>query len=183
MNLYISDLHFGHKNAIQFDLRPYETVEEMDRDLISKWNRKVNDDDHVYIIGDVFLQNKKPEEWYLEQLKGKKHLVIGNHDTRLLKNQKAMVHFESVDKMMHVSDGGKQICLCHYPIAEWNGLYRNSWHIYGHIHGVKNRAYMHMKYYEHALNASACINGYAPCTLDELIENNHKFKNFMIKEI
>jgi len=29
MNYYIADLHFGHDNAISFDHRPFETVEEI----------------------------------------------------------------------------------------------------------------------------------------------------------
>lgn len=28
MNLYISDMHFGHKNVISFDHRPFADVEE-----------------------------------------------------------------------------------------------------------------------------------------------------------
>lgn len=30
MNLYISDLHFGHKNVIGFDHRPFIDTDEMD---------------------------------------------------------------------------------------------------------------------------------------------------------
>ena len=30
MNLYIADLHFGHRNAIQFDHRPFLDAGEMD---------------------------------------------------------------------------------------------------------------------------------------------------------
>lgn len=29
---------------------------------------------------------------------------------------------EGIDKMMHVEDGGRHICLCQFPIAEWNGF-------------------------------------------------------------
>ena len=51
MNLYISDLHFGHKNIIGFDHRPFKDVDEMDHTMIQLWNGRVYDDDHVYIIG------------------------------------------------------------------------------------------------------------------------------------
>jgi calcineurin-like phosphoesterase family protein len=80
-------------------------------------------------VGDFAYRNDKPAEWYLRQLKGHKHLIIGNHDGDTLKNEKAMAYFESVDKMIHVTDGDKQICLCHFPIAEWNGYYKGAWHI------------------------------------------------------
>ena len=38
---FISDLHLGHANCIRFDKRPWETVEEMDMEIIRRWNRKV----------------------------------------------------------------------------------------------------------------------------------------------
>ena len=176
MNLYISDLHFGHTNVISFDHRPFADRNEMDAVLIRLWNSRVRPDDHVYIIGDFSYRSDKGAEWYLRQLKGHKHLVIGNHDGDTLKNEKAMSYFESVDKMMHVMDGDKHICLCHFPIAEWNGYHKGHWHIYGHIHGRKEETYEFMSKKEKALNAAACINNYTPSSINELIRNNEYFK-------
>ena len=51
MNLYISDLHFGHENAIEFDNRPFSDVDEMDRRMIELWNLRVSHNDDVYIVG------------------------------------------------------------------------------------------------------------------------------------
>ena len=88
----------------------------MDEAKISLWNQRVNHDDKVYILGDFCYRNEKSAEWYLSQLKGHKHLVLGNHDTRLLDNEIAMGYFDSIDRMMYVPDSGKEICLCHYPM-------------------------------------------------------------------
>ena len=51
MNLYISDLHFGHKNVILFEHRPFSDVDTMDHCLIQRWNSRVSADDDVYIVG------------------------------------------------------------------------------------------------------------------------------------
>ena len=58
MNLYTSDLHFGHENVIRFDDRPFSDIEEMDRTLIEMWNARVRDEDTVYIVGDVCFRSK-----------------------------------------------------------------------------------------------------------------------------
>jgi calcineurin-like phosphoesterase family protein len=176
MNFYISDLHFGHKNVIKFDNRPFSSVEEMDAKLIELWNRRVQSNDEVFILGDfAFCNELKPSE-YLKQLKGKKHLIIGNHDTKLIKDEESMSYFEDSALMKHVTDEGKQICLCHYPLAEWYGMYKGSWHIYGHIHNSKNEAFEFMKTKDHALNAGCMINNYAPVSFNELVRNNERYK-------
>lgn len=79
-----------------------------------------------------------------------------------------MSYFESVDKMMHVSNQGKEICLCHFPIAEWNGYYKGHWHIYGKM----DETYYFMSGKEKALNAAVCINNYTPVSINELIRSN-----------
>lgn len=180
MNLYVSDLHFGHHNVINFDNRPFLDVDEMDRILICLWNSRVQNDDDVYIVGDFAYRNEKPEEWYLQKLKGRKHLIIGNHDKRLLSNEKAMGYFESVDKMMHVADNGNHICVCHYPIAEWNGLKKGHWHIYGHIHNKTDGSFQYMRTLDRALNAGCMINNFTPASFDELKRNNEMWKQGIV---
>ena len=176
MNLYISDLHFGHANVINFDHRPFSDIDDMDRMLVKFWNNRVQQDDHVYIIGDFCYRNERPEEWYLRQLKGHKHLIIGNHDQNLVKNDKAMSYLETVDKMMLVQEEDKRIVLCHYPLCDWYRKASGSYHVYGHIHQNKDDVYEFMKHQERALNAGCMLNNYAPASLNELIRNNETFQ-------
>lgn len=175
MNLYIADLHFGHRNAITFDHRPFADCDEMDMAMIQLWNSRVAPDDHVYIIGDFAHRSEKDEAWYLQKLRGHKHLVIGNHDGKLLQNEKAMAYFESVDKMMDIKDGEELIVLCHYPMVEWYKSRHGSWLIYGHIHGNMDETWQIMRGIDHTLNAGACINNYTPASLKELIRNNQTY--------
>lgn len=79
MNYYISDLHFGHKNILAFDNRPFFTLSEMQDTIISNWNSRVTKADNVYILGDMFWYNEEAPD-ILDKLKGNKFLVLGNHD-------------------------------------------------------------------------------------------------------
>ena len=51
---FISDLHFGHKYVIAFDRRPFRDVQEMETEMIRRWNAKVSPEDHVFVVGDMF---------------------------------------------------------------------------------------------------------------------------------
>lgn len=49
---FTSDHHFGHANIIKFSNRPFSNVEEMNEELIKRWNEKVSSEDEVSYIGD-----------------------------------------------------------------------------------------------------------------------------------
>ena len=92
---FTSDLHFGHENVIRFDNRPFETVDEMDAELIRKWNAKVDRDDLVYVLGDMIWKTKNgTAEDLIHNLNGQIILIRGNHD-RFLSNAKAQKRFGS----------------------------------------------------------------------------------------
>ena len=84
MNFYTADLHFGQESLLatgKWKERPFSTLEEMHKDQIKKWNKKVTNGDDVYVLGDVGSRgyhHMHPE--LLAQLKGRKHLILGNHD-------------------------------------------------------------------------------------------------------
>lgn len=78
---FIADTHFGHKNVIEYENRPFKTVEEMDKQLINNWNNTVCDDDTVYMLGDFSFYNKNKTREICMYLNGRKILIMGNHDT------------------------------------------------------------------------------------------------------
>lgn len=135
--LYISDLHFSHKNIIKYDNRPYFTVSEMNKDLIEKWNNKVKDDDIVYILGDISWDTVENTIYIFQQLKGNKVLIKGNHDTNKLCRALREEHLiESSYDYLEINDNGKFIIMSHYFIPFWNGQFRSSIHLYGHVHNT-----------------------------------------------
>ena len=173
---YYADSHFGHGNIIKLDGRPFTSVDEMDRMLIENYNKEVTDEDDVYIDGDLIYESNKSPQYYLEQLKGKKHLVLGNHDRWLFKDPSIRKHFVEIDKTMFINDGNERVVISHCPFAEWEGYFRGVYHVYAHIHNNLNDTYYFMKTKERALNAGCMINNYKPVTLKELIANNNEFR-------
>lgn len=177
---YISDTHFGHENIIKYCSRPFKNIDDMHRQLIQNWNSTVTPEDEVYIIGDFAygMSSKKEVFEILEQLNGKKHLLIGNHDKHWLaeaSDEELLMHFETLPSyMIIVYDSERKIGLCHYPIVSFPGTI-----IHGHIHNNRNPkdGWEFIKNNPNILNASVEVNGYAPVTLTQLIDNNTVFKS------
>lgn len=177
MICYTADLHLGHANVIQHCNRPYSSADEMDAALISSWNSKVHRDDTVYIVGDFLFRAKRPAEDYLRELKGRKHLLIGNHDKYWMKKVDLTQWFESVSPMLFITDNGRSVALCHYPMMTWPGISKGGYMVYGHIHNNTNADFWPLiRANDLMLNAGVDINGFAPVTLDEMIVNNVRFK-------
>lgn len=172
MIYYISDLHLGHSNIINMCNRPYSDVEQMNEDLINKWNNIVKKNDIIYLLGDfsMKLSNEKSLE-YLKRLNGIKYFIKGNHDKwSFLKEAKERGLIQDYfDSYKEINDNGRFVILCHYPLVTWNGMYRNSFHIYGHVH--QNIVEPITRRY------CACveITNYEPKTLDELIQNQEVY--------
>lgn len=141
-NFYISDLHFGHANIIKFDNRPFDNLEQMHRILIKNWNDKVSNEDTVYILGDFCWQTE--QEWIelLKQLKGKKVLILGNHD---IKNptSKLKKMFLDIKPYKEITDNGKRVIMSHYPMPMYRGAYNpNIYMLYGHVHNTREEDFM-----------------------------------------
>lgn len=101
---FTSDLHFGHENVIGFDNRPFSSVEEMDAELIKRWNEKVSAGDLVYVLGDFIWKTRNNDApALLNSLNGQKYLIKGNHD-RFLHNAKAIAALAAVKDYADISN-------------------------------------------------------------------------------
>lgn len=135
MNYFISDLHFGHKNILSFDNRPFVNVEKHDNYIIEQWNKTVGLDDDVYILGDISWYGSAKTVEIFKQLNGYKHLIKGNHDSKILKNRELQSLFVEICDYKELSlEDGRGVVLCHYPIPCFKNHYYNWIHLYGHVH-------------------------------------------------
>lgn len=132
---FISDVHFGHKNALAYDNRPFTSIEEHDKVLIENWNSVVNIDDDVWVLGDISWHNATKTIGLLSQLNGGKHLIVGNHDHKLLRNRDVRAQFIDIYDYKELDIGKRDpLVLCHYPIVCFNRHYTGGYHFYGHVH-------------------------------------------------
>ena len=134
MNYYIADCHFGHKNILAYDNRPFKTIEEHDEAIIKNWQNTVKPEDDVYILGDFSWYDAKKTAAILQKLPGMKHLIIGNHDQQIVDNANAKMQFIEYINYKEIKDGNDDIVLCHYPIPCFKNQFHGWYHFYGHVH-------------------------------------------------
>ena len=127
-----SDTHFGHVNICNFTnydgspVRPWDSVEEMDEEMVKRWNDTVGPKDKVYHLGDVVINRKSLQ--ILDRLNGDKVLIKGNHDIFPLKDY--VKYFRDI-RAYHVMNG---CILSHIPVHK-ESIARFGTNIHGHTHG------------------------------------------------
>lgn len=136
---FTSDLHLGHENVIRFDHRPFISVDEMDSELIRRWNAKVSKGDLVYVLGDLIWKSRNSDAHELiKSLNGQIILIRGNHDRFLLnaKAKEALAGIKDYDDIcVTLEDGTIRRCiLSHYFIPFYNGHRYQAIHLHGHSH-------------------------------------------------
>ena len=134
MNYYIADTHFGHENILRFDGRPFSSTEEMEKEMIKRWNSIVTNQDKVYILGDFCWGLSECWLRILNKLKGQKFLIRGNHDLKQMNSEikKKFINIKDYDKIM---DGTRVVILSHYPILFYQHDHNeNVYMLHGHVH-------------------------------------------------
>lgn len=185
-NFYIADTHFGHERIIEFDKRPFATIDEMETELIRRWNSVVESGDTVYILGDFCWRVEK--DWFrlLDALKGNKVLIKGNHDLRRI-SDKLKKQFQDIEYIKVIKDGDYSVALCHYPIMFYpHDHYKSTIMLCGHVHITSENDYLEkwrselrMDRRERPGNCGNIINvgcmmpymDYTPRTLEEILLN------------
>lgn len=125
-----SDLHFNHKNIINFSRPQFKTLQEHDQFIVEQYNSVVNKDDLVYILGDLGFSPANILKELVKQLNGRKILIIGNHDRLKDSEYFAMGFIEVIHHPIYYNNN---IILSHLPVKE---CYDNPWviNVHGHIH-------------------------------------------------
>lgn len=173
--------------------------------MIAQWNSRVKDGDHVFILGDLSVSSQGEEvNQILHRLKGRKTLLIGNHDTYLQDPAFDKGLLEQAVPYLELQDGRYSLVLSHYPILFYNGQYildqegrPKTYMLYGHVHNgpdeQKIREYLkdvrkHPKWNCvlkredetpcQLINCFCMFSDYIPLTLEEwIVANRNRDRN------
>lgn len=176
---FTSDTHFGHRMLVEKRHRPYSSVEEMDEDLIDRWNEVVKPGDVVWHLGDFGMGRVADYLPIVHQLNGHIQLVTGNHDRPWPGNRDSWRHqgawfragFESVQAFARVRVQGVRVLMSHFPYEgdhtddERASAYRlrdtGEWLLHGHVHDAWAQR-------GRQINVGVDVRDFRPVHLDEL---------------
>ena len=125
---FTADEHYHHANIIKYAKRPFDNVDEMNHEIIKRFNSVVSDNDITIHAGDFALAKPKMVNDIIKQLNGNHIFLMGSHD-RWLKGR-------NVNQIWEKRFDGQLIVVCHYCLRTWAASHYNSWMLYGHSHGT-----------------------------------------------
>lgn len=149
-NWFTSDTHFSHKHVIEYCHRPFASVEEMNAEMIRRWQAVVKPTDTIFHLGDFAFCGAVAMTEILKQLPGHKVLVLGNHDHH--KQEKFVrLGFQQAVHHYHMRLGDYHVHMSHFPYKGTEADERKfdrqledggDWLLHGHVHEhwkVKNK--------------------------------------------
>lgn len=138
--LFYSDPHFFHSGVIKYCTRPFNSVEEMNEELIKRYNQLVGDEDLVYWLGDISFGKFSEAEKIFSRLRGRRVLIQGNHD-KYSATQYRKLGFEVICLEMKLNIAGYSVRMSHYPYKSPDPRYQErlpkdhgDWLLHGHVH-------------------------------------------------
>jgi len=176
-----ADSHHGHANILDYCDRPFADVNEMDNELIHRWNEVVGPEDTVYHLGDFALGNAEEASCYFRRLNGKIHVLSypWHHDYRWLPSPtqnmilgyvSASGHYVVMEppivvlRLLHKTNKHHQtLTLCHFAMTVWPQSHYGSLHAFGHSHG-------RYKPNNRSIDVGVDCWNYAPVSLDAIVE-------------
>jgi len=184
MIFFTSDHHFSHANVIKYCNRPFSSVEEMNEELVKRWNEAVKPEDTVYYLGD-FALSQTAVTTYLPRLNGEKHLIAGNHDHVHPAYYKQNLAKRERRRELYLNSGFKTISMIGYRIVNNQVLLMSHLPYSGDHAGLEDRykefrpennglvllhGHVHTtwKVRGHMINVGVDVWDYKPVSIDEI---------------
>lgn len=157
----IADTHFNHSKIIDYCNRPKNHEALMLKELST-----IKETDCLIHLGDICIGNDTIVHGLIKNLKCRKILVKGNHDSKSYSWY--MEHgWDFVCDVFKIKYAGKIICLSHKP-QPWDGDWEIN--VHGHLHnlGHRDNDFKNLKQW-HRLYSPEIMN-YKPVELSNFIQ-------------
>lgn len=167
----ISDTHFNHDKPFIYEPRGFSSVDDMNKTIINNWNGIVTDQDDIYVLGDFFLGTDTD---YIRDtignLRGKIHLIIGNHDTPAKIELYKELRICEVLYATQIKFKKRLFYLSHYPTLTatlQSNPEKAIFNLFGHTHS-KDKFYENSPY---MYNVAVDANDNAPVSIDFIYDS------------
>lgn len=171
MIYFTSDLHLMHDKEFLWAPRGFKSIHEMNDAIVNNFNRIVKWDDDLYILGDIMLCNNDAATQLLKLIPGKKHIILGNHDTAARREiYEQLFQTDVIGYADTFKYGKRHFYLSHYPTMTGNYDDKGSkavWNLSGHTHSKEVMQFYPQCIYNVALDAHNC----EPVEIEQIIED------------
>jgi calcineurin-like phosphoesterase family protein len=158
----ISDNHFDALDYMHhvFPRPEFKDNDDMNKQMIQRWNSVVSDDDLVISIGDFCYTDPRP---WLDKLNGNKIMIRGSHDD--------WCEGYAGDYHMILEYYGIRFLIIHDP-EDWKHYPKNcrnwtDWVIHGHHHWRKE--FPHINGRMKRINVACELVDYTPVAIDDIV--------------
>ncbi len=172
---FISDTHFGQERKVKIKEVPFKSVEEMNEEIIRRWNNKVGPQDVVYHLGDF------GDYELVKRLNGKIILICGNYEHYDFNNFKKfreklikLGFLDVVEKGMYLDESvlGERVFLTHKP----SNHAKSGLTLFGHVHSLKLLT-------RYGFNVCCAYHNFAPITAASVKKYLNFIKNHADRDV
>lgn len=170
-----SDLHLMHNKPFLYEPRGFTSTEEMCEAIVERWNSVVKENDLIYNLGDLVMNDVEAAIPYLQQLKGHQIWLRGNHCTinkvnRVLETCPNIRLLGDIDSSYAtvIKSGKWSFYLSHYPsLVSNHEEWRRVANLCGHSHTQDKWVDWDKMCYHVEMDAHNCY----PVNLDQIKED------------
>ena len=133
MKIFVtSNQQFGRNGAIDAYERPFSSVNEMNFELIDRWNSVVSDEDMVYVLGN-FAWDPESAEIAVKSLHGNIVFLNGEYDNaieeiiEIMDSESFSFLYNSIEELPELN-----VVLSYWPLLDWPEKNKGSYSVVGH---------------------------------------------------
>lgn len=168
-----------------YKARGFDNIEDMNNAILKNWNAAVGEEDDVYVLGDLMLNDNRRGLDLLKQLNGYLHIILGNHDSdaRVELYQSYLPKVVEIVYSTIIKVEKQHYYLSHYPSFTANyddkPYHSHLINLYGHTHQQTNFFTIDGKNNPFMYHVGVDSHGCTPVSIEQISEDIHNEVNYL----